>query len=138
EFVIPWSRMHWANCTVAAICCAESADAGLLPALPNDLHACAAAWYVLLVGLRSPPPPRSKLPLLSGSGKSRTPWARMHRARASGPADAETLAGDTTFADDEAAALTTPTPDELCEQAVASRPNAINPVRQRDAVMSMS
>jgi hypothetical protein len=76
----------------------------------------------------------------------------MHRARASGPVDAELFGEDATLADDDDAPLATPGPDELCEQAVASTPNAVSSVtarparltgrcrcvRQRVAVLSMS
>ena len=61
------AHAHWANSTVAAICCGEREGAELLVALPSDLQVRAAAWKVGLVGVRSPFPLRSKL-LLSGSG----------------------------------------------------------------------
>jgi hypothetical protein len=77
----------------------------------------------------------------------------MHRAKASGLADAELLGEDATLTDGDDAAFATPGPDELCEQAVTSTPNAASTViacparltgrcrrlvRQRVAVMSMS
>jgi hypothetical protein len=58
----------------------------------------------------------------------------MHRAKASGSADAELLGGDATLADDDDAPLATPGPDELCEQAVASTPNAVSTVTARSTV----
>src|ERR1700727_2432866 len=77
--------MQSANLTSVASSCADSAG-GLLPFGCSDLQARLAALNAGLLGLRSPRVPTPMLtplpPLLLltlGSGKSGTPWLRMHR-----------------------------------------------------------
>jgi hypothetical protein len=60
----------------------------------------------------------------------------MHRAKASGLADADLLGEDATLADDDAP-FATPGPDELCEQAVASTLTVVSTETARHARLSV-
>lgn len=83
KFGTPWERMHWENWSALVFSAALWAGA-MFPSGLYFLHACSAAWkvdeWVLMpeaeMALRKP-----RLGL--GSGKSRTPWERMHCANCS-------------------------------------------------------
>ena len=77
----PAARMHWEYFNpVASICCCFALVSGL-PFGSRCWQALLAEEYSgELAGLACPLPPMSNPPLLAGSGKFPTPWARMHLA----------------------------------------------------------
>ena len=111
---LPWARTHRANRRSLAANCALCAGVGNLGFWPSTLaHERWAAWKAGLDGLTSLPGwSLSEIsPRLLGSGKSGTPWARMHTAYCSAAAC-------------KVVGLPAPEPDDPLEHAAARTPRA--------------